>query len=223
MTVVVVDDEPGILEAVEGRLQKEGYSVFTATTAEDGIRLFRKLRPDLMVVDVMLPQRSGLDLCRAVRRDSETPVIFLSARSSDEDRIAGLEAGGDDYVVKPFSLQELAIRVAKVLQRTRGFRTDQPLLLGNLRIDPRSHTAELDGRTLKLAPKEFALLHFLASHPGQVFRREQILDRVWGSDTYVTDRTVDVHVRWLRKLIEKDPSSPSRLVTVRGVGYRLLG
>ncbi|MGE0001883.1 MAG: winged helix-turn-helix domain-containing protein [Fimbriimonadaceae bacterium] len=223
MKVVVVDDEPGILEAVEGRLRKEGYSVFTAGSAEEGFRLFRKFQPDLMVVDVMLPQRSGLDLCKAVRRDSETPVIFLSARSSDDDRIAGLEAGGDDYVVKPFSLKELTIRVARVLQRTRGFRPDQTVESGDLKIDPRSHTAELGGKTLKLSPKEFALLHFLASNPSQVFSRAQILDRVWGQDAFVTDRTVDVHVRWLRKLIEKDPSAPNRLVTVRGVGYQFLG
>lgn len=223
MKVVVVDDEPGILEAVEGRLRKEGYSVFTAASAEEGFRLFRKFQPDLMVVDVMLPQRSGLDLCKAVRRDSETPVIFLSARSSDEDRIAGLEAGGDDYVVKPFSLKELAIRVARVLHRTRGFRPDQTVEIGDLRIDPRSHSAEVEGKPLKLSPKEFALLHFLASNPGQVFNRAQILDRVWGKDAFVTDRTVDVHVRWLRMQIENDPSKPARLVTVRGVGYQLLG
>lgn len=218
-----MDDEPGILEAVESRLRKEGYSVFTAASAEEGFRLFRKCQPDLMVVDVMLPQRSGLDLCKAVRKDSETPVIFLSARSSDEDRIAGLEAGGDDYVVKPFSLQELTIRVARVLKRTRGFSPDQTVESGDLRIDPRAHVAEVGGRQLKLSPKEFALLHFFACNPGQAFSREQILDRVWGQDAFVTERTVDVHVRWLRKHIEADPAAPTRLVTVRGVGYRFMG
>jgi DNA-binding response OmpR family regulator len=223
MKILIVDDETNILETVEAKLRKEGYSVFTATSAEEGMRMFRLVRPDLMLVDVMLPQRSGIELCRAVRKTSDTPVIFLSAKAAEEDRIAGLEAGGDDYVVKPFSLRELAVRVSRVLKRAKGDDYDEAVECGGLRIDPRSHEATLDGKALRLAPKEFALLRFLVAHAGQVFTRDQLLDRVWGQDAYVSSRTVDVHVRWLREQIEADPSSPSRLLTVRGVGYKFAG
>lgn len=223
MKVLVVDDEPNILETVEAKLRKEGYSVFTAGTAEDGMRLFKMVRPDLLVLDVMLPQRSGIELCRAVRKTSDTPVIFLSAKASEEDRIAGLEAGGDDYVVKPFSLRELAARVGRVLKRSKGDEYEAPVEAGDLQIDPRSHEATLAGEPLKLSPKEFALLRFLAAHAGQVFTRDQLLDRVWGKDAYVSVRTVDVHIRWLREQVEKEPSSPRRILTVRGVGYKFAG
>lgn len=220
MKVLLVDDEPTILETVETKLRKEGYTVFTAGTAEDGMRLYRQAKPDLLILDVMLPQRSGFDFCRAVRRDSKVPIIFLTARASESDRVAGLELGADDYVVKPFTLGELAARVKAVLRRATGESPQEVVEAGELRIDPRMHQATLQGEALSLSPKEFALLYFLARHPGQVFSRDVLLDRVWGQDAFVSSRTVDVHIRWLRERVETDPSRPTRILTVRGVGYR---
>ncbi len=222
MKLLVVDDETSILETVERKLQKEGFTVFTATTAEDAMRINKQVRPDLLVLDVMLPKRSGFDLCAAIRRESNVPIIFLTARVSEQDRVAGLELGADDYIVKPFSLAELAARVKSVLRRAAPHAPLDVVELGGLRVDPRTHVAELGGAVLDLSPKEFALLYFLAKHPGQVFSRETLLDRVWGEDAYVSPRTVDVHVRWLREKIETNSSSPERLVTVRGVGYKFI-
>ena len=221
MKILVVDDESTILETVEHKLRKEGHTVFTAESAEEGMRVYRLVKPDLMLLDVMLPGRSGFEFAQAVRRDSQVPIIFLTARTAEKDRVEGLELGGDDYVVKPFSLAELAARVKSVLRRSRSGEAPTDVVeSGDLRIDPRTHMTTLDGRDVTLSPKEFALLHFLASHPGQVFSRDTLLDRVWGQDAYVSVRTVDVHVRWLREHIEKVPSQPARLLTVRGVGYK---
>lgn len=220
MKVLLVDDEPTILETVENKLRKEGFSVFTATTAEDGMRLFRHTKPDLLILDVMLPNRSGFDLCRSIRRDSKVPVIFLTARAMEHDRIAGLEMGADDYVVKPFNLSELAARVKAVLRRSNKEAPSEIIETGGLKIDPRRHEAHLDGKELSLSPKEFALLYFLAYNAGQVFSRDALLDRVWGPDAIVSSRTVDVHIRWLREHVEPDPSRPKRILTVRGVGYK---
>ncbi len=223
MKILVVDDECTILETVEHKLRKEGHTVFTADSAEEGMRVYRLVKPDLMLLDVMLPGRSGFDFAQVVRRDSQVPIIFLTARSAEKDRVEGLELGGDDYVVKPFSLAELAARVKSVLRRSRsGEAPAEVVESGDLRIDPRTHTTTLSEREVPLSPKEFALLHFLASHPGQVFSRDTLLDRVWGQDAYVSARTVDVHVRWLREHVEQEPSKPVRLLTVRGVGYKFV-
>jgi DNA-binding response OmpR family regulator len=223
MKILVVDDESTILETVEHKLRKEGHTVFTAESAEEGMRVYRLVKPDLMLLDVMLPGRSGFDFAQAVRRDSQVPIIFLTARSAEKDRVEGLELGGDDYIVKPFSLAEMAARVKSVLRRSRNGESPAEVVeSGDLRIDPRTHTAMLAGREVTLSPKEFALLHFLASHPGQVFSRDTLLDRVWGQDAYVSARTVDVHVRWLREHVESEPSKPVRLLTVRGVGYKFV-
>jgi DNA-binding response OmpR family regulator len=223
MKVLIVDDEPTILETVEHKLRKEGYSTFTADSAEEGMRLFRRVKPDLILLDIMLPQRSGTDLCKAVRRDSTTPIIFISAKADEADRIKGLEIGADDYITKPFNLSEVAARVKAVLRRATGEAPREVVERGNLMIDPRSHEATLDDKPLTLSPKEFGLLYFLARHAGQVFSRDVLLDRVWGRDAYVSARTVDVHVRWLRTHIEEDPNRPTRLLTVRGVGYKFAG
>lgn len=223
MKILVVDDENTILETVEHKLRKEGHTVFTAPSAEEGMRVYRLVKPDLLLLDVMLPGRSGFDFAQIVRRDSQVPIIFLTARSTEKDRVDGLELGGDDYVVKPFSLAELAARVKSVLRRSKnGELPFEVVESGNLRIDPRTHVATVEEREVSLSPKEFSLLLFLASHPGQVFTRETLLDRVWGQDAYVSSRTVDVHVRWLREHIESEPSQPVRLVTVRGVGYKFV-
>lgn len=220
MKLLIVDDEPAILETVETKLRREGFTTFVADSAEEGLRLFRRVRPDLIVLDIMLPNRSGYDLCRTIRKDSSTPILFISARADETDRVKGLELGADDYMVKPFNLSELAARVKAILRRATGETVQESIERGNLRIDPKSHEATLDGETLPLSPKEFALLHFFARHPGQVFSRETLLDRVWGRDAFVSARTVDVHVRWLRTRIEPDANNPVRLLTVRGVGYK---
>lgn len=222
MKLLIVDDEPVIVETIETRMRREGYTTFTADTAEEGMRLYRKVKPDLIILDIMLPQRSGFDFCRAVRKESTTPIMFLSARTSENDRVKGLELGGDDYVTKPFNLSELAARVKAILRRAVGENIQETVERGNLRIDPKAHEAFLNGEPLSLSPKEFALLLFLSKNAGQVFSREMLLDRVWGRDAFVSDRTVDVHVRWLRTRIEPDPDNPSRLMTVRGVGYKFV-
>lgn len=224
MKILIVDDEPNILETVELRLRKDGYSTFTAASAEEGMRLFRLVRPDLVLLDVMLPKQSGYDMCRTIRRDSHVPVIFLTARGGEDDRVTGLEIGGDDYMVKPFSLSELSARVRSVLRRSgSSIRTLEIVETGNLIINPRTHEATMDGKPVALSPKEFALLYFLAQNPGQVFSRETLLDRVWGADAYVSSRTVDVHIRWLRERVEVDPAHPERIITIRGVGYKFQG
>lgn len=223
MKLLIVDDEPTILETVENKMRKEGFSTFTADSAEEGMRLFRRIKPDLIILDIMLPQRSGYDFCRAIRRDSQTPIIFLSAKSDEADRIKGLELGADDYVVKPFNLSELSARVKAILRRATGEPVKEVVEKGNLRIDPRSHEAWLDGKPLIVSPKEFALLYFLVRNTGQVFTRDALLDRVWGRDAFVSARTVDVHIRWLRTRIEPDANNPVRLITVRGVGYKFIG
>lgn len=222
MKLLIIDDETTIVETVEGKFRKEGYTTFTANSAEEGMRLFRRVKPDLVILDIMLPQRSGLDFCRAVRKESSTPIIFVSARTEESDRVKGLELGADDYVVKPFNLSELAARVKAILRRATGEQVREVVERANLKIDPRSHEAWLNDTKLPLSPKEFALLYFLASNPGHVFSRETLLDRVWGRDAFVSARTVDVHVRWLRTHIESIPDSPVRLMTVRGVGYKFV-
>lgn len=223
MKLLIIDDEPTIVETVETKFRKEGFTTFTADSAEEGMRLYRRVKPDLIILDIMLPQRSGFDFCRAVRKESQTPILFVSARADDADRVRGLELGADDYVVKPFNLSELAARVKAILRRSTGEPVKEIIERGNLKIDPRSHEAWLDAKPLNLSPKEYALLYFLARNHGQVFSRETLLDRVWGRDAFVSARTVDVHIRWLRTRIEPDPTNPVRLMTVRGVGYKFAG
>ena len=218
MKLLIIDDEPSIVETVENKFRKEGFSTFTADSAEEGMRLYRRVKPD-----IMLPQRSGMDFCRAIRKDSSTPIIFISAKADESDRVKGLEMGADDYVVKPFNLSELAARVKAILRRSTGEPVKEIIERGNLKIDPRSHEVTLEGAPLTLSPKEFALLYFLARNVGQVFSRETLLDRVWGRDAFVSARTVDVHVRWLRTRVEPDPNNPVRLLTIRVVGYKFSG
>jgi DNA-binding response OmpR family regulator len=223
MKLLIIDDEPAILDTVETKMRREGYTTFTAESAEDGMRLFRRVKPDLVILDIMLPQRSGLDFCRAVRKETTTPIIMISAKSEESDRVKGLELGADDYLVKPFSLSELTARVKAVLRRATGTPLPEVIEIDGLKIDPSRHEVFQGEKQLELSPKEFALLYFLARHPGQVFTRETLLDRVWGHDAYVSARTVDVHMRWLRTHIETDADNPTRLLTVRGVGYKFAG
>ncbi|MCX7800137.1 MAG: response regulator transcription factor [Fimbriimonadales bacterium] len=223
MKVLIVDDEPTLLETVEMRMRRDGHTTFTAASAEEALNLFRRVRPDVILLDIMLPKRSGYDLCRIIRKESQVPILFLTARASETDRIQGLEMGADDYIVKPFNLGELSARVKAVLRRATGEPVPEVVEIGDLVVDPRSHSATLRGEPLKLSAKEFSLLYFFVRNPGLVFNRATLLDRVWGKDAFVTERTVDVHVRWLRTKIEEDPRNPRRIQTVRGVGYKFVG
>jgi phosphate regulon transcriptional regulator PhoB len=224
--VLVVDDELPIVEAVAYNLRKEGYEALTATDAEECMELVYAERPDLIVLDVMLPSASGFDICRSLRRQSYIPILMLTARADETDRVVGLELGADDYVTKPFSMRELMARVKTILRRSASPAPStprEPIEIGDLVIDPERHEVSVQGKPVELSRKEFELLRFLASHSGQIFSRQTLLDRVWGADAYVGDRTVDVHIRWLREKIERDPSAPQRILTVRGIGYKFSG
>lgn len=226
MKVLVVDDELPIIESVAYNLAKEGYQTLTASDAEQCLEIVRNQKPDLIILDVMLPSASGFDVCRLLRKQSSVPIILLTARAEETDRVVGLELGADDYVTKPFSMRELMARVKTVLRRgavTRPVLPADRIEIGALSIDPERYEVKMRGNTISLSPREFELLRFLATHPGQVFTRQTLLDRVWGADTYVEDRTVDVHIRWLREKLEVNASEPKHLLTVRGVGYKFQG
>jgi two-component system, OmpR family, phosphate regulon response regulator PhoB len=222
-TVLVVDDEPMVREVVTTYLARDGLDVTEASDGASALRAFEKSRPDLIVLDVMLPEIDGYSLLTEVRSRSDVPVIMLTARSEETDRVLGLELGADDYVVKPFSPRELAARVRTVLKRSDGpsVRPGTVTEVGDLRIDSGSREVEVGGQAVELTPKEFDLLVFLATHPRQVFSRSQLLEQVWDSNTSWQDpSTVTVHVRRIRQKIESNPDHPRRITTVWGVGYR---
>ncbi len=223
-TVLVVDDEPTIAEVVARYLERAGYAAVTAADGLEAIRLAEERRPDLVVLDVMLPQLDGLEVLRRLReRDgARTPVILLTAKGEHDDRIAGLRSGADDYVVKPFSPRELVARVEAVLRRVDppAAADAQPLRFDALEIDARGRRVTRDGDEVQLSQREFDLLHFLASNPGQAFSREQLMDRVWDAVAVSDSGTVTVHVRRLRAKIEPDPEQPRYVQTVWGLGYR---
>jgi len=222
-TVLVVDDEPIVREVVVRYLEREGYTTLEADDGDRARLLLQSERPDLVVLDVMLPGTDGLDLCRWIRARSELPVIMLTARGEEADRIVGLEIGADDYVTKPFSPRELAARVRTVLRRAAPHTDAQERLsFGEIELDSGTREVRKDGAELKLTAKEFDLLWFLAGNPRRVFGRDQIMSRVWGYEAALDTGTVTVHVRRLREKIEDDPSSPRHLQTVWGVGYRLV-
>lgn len=223
MKILLVDDELPILEAIAYNLKKEGYTVVTATDAAQCMDEMRREKPDLIVLDVMLPSMSGFDICKTLRKQSDVPIIMLTARADETDRVVGLELGADDYVTKPFNMRELVARIKSVLRRSaQGELDSEILVIGKLKIDSTRHEVAMDGEVLAVSPREFELLRFLASHPGQVFSRQVLLDRVWGTEAFVEERTVDVHMRWLREKIEINPSQPEHIVTVRGVGYKFV-
>ncbi|MCC6387993.1 MAG: response regulator transcription factor [Dehalococcoidia bacterium] len=221
--VLVVEDEETLLFALAHNLRHEGYTVVTASRGDDALKLARETRPDLVVLDVMLPGVDGMQVCRLLRRDTAIPIIMLTALGGEGDRVAGLDTGADDYVPKPFGMRELLARVRALLRRTapRDEAEAGPAVVrsGDIEIDRVRREVRRDGTALKLKPKEFELLLFFVRHPGRVFSREQILDEVWGYDFYGGPRTVDVHVRWLRQKVERDPAEPVRIRTVRGSGY----
>jgi DNA-binding response OmpR family regulator len=221
--VLVVEDEETLLFTLKHNLKREGYQVLTAARGDDGLRIAREQRPDLIVLDLMLPGIDGMQVCRALRRDTDVPIIMVTALGGEGDRVAGLDSGADDYVAKPFGMRELMARIRALLRRSapRAQPDQGPTLVvsGDIEIDRERREARRGGRTLRLKPREFDLLLFFAQHRGRVLSREQILDEVWGFDFYGGPRTVDVHVRWLRQKIEADPANPERLRTVRGSGY----
>ena len=222
-TVLVVDDEPIVREIVAEYLNREGFRTLEAADGEAAKTLVESERPDLIVLDLMLPGTDGLSVCRWIRARSTLPVIMLTARGEEADRIVGLELGADDYVTKPFSPRELAARVRTVLRRTASVpMQEEPLTFDDLEIDAATREVRLGGENLRLTAKEFDLLHFLARHPRQVFSRDQLMDCVWGYAAALDTGTVTVHVRRLREKIEDVPSCPQRLETVWGVGYRFV-
>lgn len=221
--ILLVEDDATVRETLALNLRSEGYTVHTAEDGETGLRLGRELTLDLVVLDVMLPQLDGLTMCRVLRKESQVPIILLTARGTETDKIIGLEMGADDYIVKPFSLGEFLARVRAALRRGRSLQPGTGLSSGNLRLDLVSRRIFLDENELQLAPREFELLATLMRHQGAVLTRELLLNRVWGSDFIGDPRTVDVHIRWLREKIEADASDPERIQTVRGVGYRFEG
>jgi DNA-binding response OmpR family regulator len=223
-TVLVVDDEPIVREVVVSYLRREGFTTLEAGDGAEARRLLELGDPGLVVLDLMLPEIDGLQLCRWIRSRSDVPVIMLTARGEETDRIIGLELGADDYVTKPFSPRELAARVRAVLRRADGAvdARDRRLVFGDVEMESATREARRAGEPLALTAKEFDLLWFLASHPRRVFSREQLMARVWGYAAAVDTGTVTVHVRRLRAKIERDPAHPDHLQTVWGVGYRLV-
>ncbi len=233
--ILVVEDELALQETLAYNLKRQGYEVETAGEGYQALAMSRKLHPDLIILDVMLPGIDGFELCRILRQEMTTPVLMLTARVDEIDRVVGLEVGADDYMTKPFSMRELMARVKAMLRRVRLIRQEfnhppateeassQMLVFDNLAIDMNRREVTLNGQALSVKPKEYDLLSFLAQHRGQVLSRELILERVWGWDYIGDSRTVDVHVRWLREKIEPVPANPHRIVTVRSAGYRFEG
>jgi two-component system alkaline phosphatase synthesis response regulator PhoP len=219
--ILVVDDEPKIVKQARDYLERSGYRVLEAGDGKTALAQVRHERPDLIVLDLNLPEMDGLDVCRALRRESDVPIIMLTARVDETDRLIGLELGADDYITKPFSPRELVARVRAVLRRVRGG-VHQPGLVraGDLEIDLQGHRVTRAGETLDLTRSEFNLLALLAQHPGQTFTRAQLLDRLHGVAYDGYDRSVDAHVKNLRHKLEPDPSEPRYVLTVYGVGYK---
>jgi len=226
--ILVVEDEINLLELIRYNLAKEGYQVLTAKDGLVALELARRESPDVVVLDIMLPGLDGFEVCRLLRKDMKMPILMLTAKVDEVDKIVGLELGADDYITKPFSMRELLARIKSTLRRNEMMqpqpaKTENILQSGDLVIDLGRHEAKLDEKVLPLKPKEFDLLAFLMQNKGQVFSRDHLLEKVWGYDFAGDTRTVDVHIRWLRQHIEADPASPHRLVTVPRVGYRFEG
>jgi DNA-binding response OmpR family regulator len=231
--ILVVEDEPTVLETLEYNLRRQNYDVVTATDGRQALEVARREKPDGIILDVLLPGIDGFEVCRILRQEMSVPILMLTARADEVDKVVGLEVGADDYLTKPFSMRELLARVKALLRRVRLIReevaaageapTPEVLTFGDLTLDERRREVERGGQVLHLKPKEYELLVFLARHRGMVLSRDLILERVWGWSYDGGTRTVDVHIRWLREKIEPDPEQPVRLVTVRGIGYRFEG
>ena len=224
--LLIVEDEENLLTALKYSLEREGFTTSTATDGEQALEAARSGRPDAVILDIMLPKLDGLEVCRILRRERDVPILMLTAKGEEIDRVVGLELGADDYITKPFSMRELVARVRAVLRRSsrpadaRTQGAGEVLRSGDLELDLAGHTVTLGGAPVSLKPREFDLLALFVSNRGRAFTRDQILERLWGHDYIGDARTVDVHVRWLRQKIEREPGNPTRIITVRGVGYR---
>jgi phosphate regulon transcriptional regulator PhoB len=221
--VLVIEDDKDIVELVRYNLEKDGYQVASSVDGATGLSQIRKSPPDVLILDLMLPKLSGLDICKEVRRDvslNRLPILILTAKGEEADRVVGLELGADDYVTKPFSPRELVARVKALLRRADpGAASDKPIEIGPLRIDPAAYRVSRSGKPVPMSTLEFRLLYFLAARPNRVFTRDQLLDGVWGTERFVTPRSVDVYVRRLREKVEVDPQHPVYMKTIRGAGY----
>jgi two-component system, OmpR family, alkaline phosphatase synthesis response regulator PhoP len=221
--VLVIEDDKDIVELVRYNLEKDGYQLASSADGASGLAQIRKTPPDLLILDLMLPKLSGLEICKEIRKDvslNRLPILILTAKGEEADRVVGLELGADDYVTKPFSPRELVARVKALLRRSEpGAPSEKPLDVGPLRIDPAAYRVTRGGKPVPMSTLEFRLLYFLASRPNRVFTRDQLLDAVWGTERFVTPRSVDVYVRRLREKIEMDPQHPAYMKTIRGAGY----
>jgi two-component system response regulator RegX3 len=221
--LLLVEDEKSIVEGLAITLEAEGFQVAWVKDGLEALPAFDRVRPDLVVLDLMLPGMSGTDICRALRARSDVPIIMLTARDAEVDRVVGLELGADDYVTKPFSTRELVARIKAVLRRAPlvdSAGDETPVEASGVRLDRARHEVRVDGELVELPPKEFELLAYLLEHAGRVLTRGQLIDEVWGTDYVGDTKTLDVHIRRLRGRIERDPRDPTRIQTVRGVGYR---
>ena len=224
--ILVIEDDPDIVELLRYNLEKEDFQVYAATDGKTGLELVKRGSADLLSLDLMLPQLSGIEVCKEIRKSQEhetLPIIMLTARGEETDRVLGLELGADDYVTKPFSIREMVARVKALLRRSERekdkIESEETLLIGPLTIDPSSYRVQRNGEAIQLTALEFRLLYYLASRPNRVFTRDQLLDAVWGTERFVTPRSVDVYIRRLREKIEVDPVHPHYLKTMRGAGY----
>lgn len=219
--ILIVEDELPLLQTVSYNLEQEGHQVVQARDGLAGLLAARNERPDLVLLDVMLPEIDGIEVCRMIRKELDIPIIMLTAKSREIDKVIGLEVGADDYVTKPFGMLELMARVRAALRRARAdVRKSEVIRAGDIEMDVPSHIVKVEGREVELRPKEFGLLHLLMANRGRVMERLALLERVWGEDEYIDHGTLDVHIRRLREKIEHDPGNPVYVVTVRGVGYK---
>ena len=229
-TVLIVEDEENLLAPLTYNLEREGYRVVTAMDGGEGLESARLESPDLLILDIMLPTMDGIQVCRILRNESGVPILMLTAKGEELDKVLGLEMGADDYMTKPFSMRELVARVKAMLRRAElspasmdGRTVDGVITSGDLTIDVEARKASLGGVPVKLKPKEFDLLTLFAGHPGKAFTRDDILDGIWGGKENIDRRTVDVHVRWIRQKLGEGDGSPRRIITIRGHGYRFEG
>jgi len=230
--VLIVEDDRNLLEVLKYNLAKEGHAVVTATDGVQALDIARSEKPDLIILDIMLPKLDGFEVCRILRRETTAPILMLTARAGETDKVVGLELGADDYMTKPFSMREFLARIRAMLRRadmikiaasTAKETIPSSIKVGEIEIDLARHKVSRSSTLIDLSPKEFDLLAFLIKNREQVFSRDQLLEKVWGYDYAGDTRTVDVHVRWLRQKIESDPANPRHLLTVRGIGYKFEG
>ena len=221
--ILIIEDEENLAEALRYTLEREGYEASAVGNGQLGLEAARSTQPDLIILDLMLPDLDGLSICKALRKDSDVPILMLTARGLEDERVAGLDAGADDYVTKPFGMRELIARVRAMLRRQISSPAKTTIEEGDLRIDLVSHTVWRSERMLDLTRREFNLLALFVQNRGRAFSRDEILAQLWGEEWIGDVRTVDVHVRWLREKIENDPGHPTRLTTIRGFGYRFDG